>query len=196
MKSVTATRAKNNFGLLLEFCAESPVAVERHGRVVAYLVAPKDFNPEARDLFISLAMRLRSCGAVYATVFGSIAQGEQQFGSDLDLAVSTGSVLRPQQRLKMVDAAAQLAGRSVDLIDLEEARGLIFTRAMQGREILCIDAADRQRLISRLIRARTDRRVTSMAAAASRAALFAQWLLAILTSSRQSFVKSPAELSG
>ena len=44
MKQNDATAAKNRFGRLLEAVASGPVAVTRHARVVAWVVAPKDFT--------------------------------------------------------------------------------------------------------------------------------------------------------
>ena len=43
MKSVAATEAKNRFGRVLEQAMQGTVAIERHGRVVAYLVPARDY---------------------------------------------------------------------------------------------------------------------------------------------------------
>lgn len=43
MKSVAATEAKNRFGEVLEQAMHGAVAIERHGRVVAYLVPARDY---------------------------------------------------------------------------------------------------------------------------------------------------------
>ncbi|MBE0615675.1 MAG: type II toxin-antitoxin system Phd/YefM family antitoxin [Burkholderiales bacterium] len=43
METFDTTSAKNRFGQLLEASSHAPVAIERHDRVVAYLVAPKAF---------------------------------------------------------------------------------------------------------------------------------------------------------
>ncbi|MGP1679505.1 MAG: type II toxin-antitoxin system Phd/YefM family antitoxin, partial [Burkholderiales bacterium] len=75
MKTFDATSAKNRFGQLIEACSHAPVAIERHGRVVAYLVAPKEFPTPPEPMEGRLASRLREAGAVYATVFGSVARG-------------------------------------------------------------------------------------------------------------------------
>ena len=58
MDTIDATAAKNRFGHLLEACARAPVAVERHGRVVAYVVGPA-LMPAARPLEERLADCLR-----------------------------------------------------------------------------------------------------------------------------------------
>ena len=44
MKTVTATLLKNNLGEVLARAALAPVAIERHGRVVAWLVPPPVAN--------------------------------------------------------------------------------------------------------------------------------------------------------
>ena len=43
MKTVAATEAKNLFGRVLEQAMHGAVAIERHGRVVAYLVPARDY---------------------------------------------------------------------------------------------------------------------------------------------------------
>ena len=43
MKTVAATEAKNRFGQVLEQAMHGAVAIERHGRVVAYLVPARDY---------------------------------------------------------------------------------------------------------------------------------------------------------
>lgn len=53
MKQITASHAKQNFGELLEACADQPVAIGRHGRVRAVICSPEVFNrhsPEADAL--------------------------------------------------------------------------------------------------------------------------------------------------
>lgn len=43
MKTVAATEAKNRFGQVLEQAMHGAVAIERHGRVVAYVVPARDY---------------------------------------------------------------------------------------------------------------------------------------------------------
>ena len=71
MQTRDATAAKNRFGEVLEACARAPVAIERHGRVVAYVVGLADFRATAQGTEDVLAGRLRAAGVVYATVFGT-----------------------------------------------------------------------------------------------------------------------------
>ncbi len=173
MKMFDATAAKNRFGQLLEACTHAPVAIERHGRIVAYVVAPKDFAAQPQSMEERLASRLRVAGAVYATVFGSVARGEARVDSDIDVAVSFGKPMSSDLRMAVIGIVADVAGRSVDLVDLDSAGGLILARALGGAEILCERVAARQRMITRVQRSEDDRISAAIAARAARAGLFA-----------------------
>ena len=173
MKTFDATSAKNRFGQLLEACADAPVAIERHGRIVAYLVAPGDFSALSQTLEDKLARRLRAAGVAYATVFGSVARGEALPDSDIDVALSFGKPMSSDLRLAMIGIVADVSGRSADLIDLETAKGVILARALGGTELFCDSVASRQRMIDKVRRAEDDRLSAAMAARAARAGLFA-----------------------
>lgn len=173
MKTFDATSAKNRFGQLLEACTHAPVAIERHGRVVAYLVAPRAFPPQPEPMEARLAGRLREAGAVYATVFGSVARGEARADSDIDVAVSFGKPMSPDLRMATMAIVAAVSGRSADVIDLETAGGLILARALGGREIHCDDVATRQRMIAKAKLAEDERLSAARAVRAARARLFA-----------------------
>lgn len=173
MGTFNATSAKNRFGRLLEACAEGPVAIERHGRVVAHVVAPKDFEAARRPLVERLAERLAAVGAKYAAIFGSVARGEADADSDLDLALSFGKPMSADLRAAMIGLAADVAGRPVDLVDLETAPPLLLARALGGSEILCDVVETRQRMIRKLVRTVGDRHAAALAARAARKGLFA-----------------------
>ena len=173
MRTFAATSAKNRFGQLIEACAHAPVAIERHGRVVAYVVGPRDFSAVPQAMEDRLASRLRAAGATYATVFGSLARGQALPDSDIDVAVSFGKPMGSELRMAVVGIVADVSGRSVDLIDLESADGLIRQRALGGTEILCDSVAIRQRMIAKVQRSEDDRLSAAMAARGARAALFA-----------------------
>jgi predicted nucleotidyltransferase len=173
MKTFDATSAKNRFGQLLEACAHAPVAIERHGRVVAYLVGPGDYAALSQAVEDKLASRLRAAGAVYATVFGSMARGQALADSDIDVAVSFGKPMSSDLRMAMMGIVADASGRSVDLIDLESADALIRARALGGSEILCDSLATRQRMIAKVQRSEDDRLSAAMAGRVARARLFA-----------------------
>lgn len=168
-----ATGAKNRFGQLLEATAHGPVAIERHGRVVAWVLSPRDFPEPPAPLKERLAGRLRAAGAVYATLFGSLATGRQRSDSDIDVAVSFGKPMTSDLRMAVTGLVAEIAGRSVDLIDLEKAEGLILARALEGSEILCDSVATRQRMATRLHRGEDDRRSIERATRHARKGLFA-----------------------
>ncbi len=173
MKTFDATSAKNRFGQLLEACSHAPVAIERHGRVVAYLVAPKEFSAAPEPMEDRLASRLREAGAVYATVFGSVARGEARADSDIDVAVSFGKPMSSDLRMAVIGIAAAASGRSADVIDLEAVGGLVLARALGGREIYCDDVATRQRMIAKVQRSEDERLSAAKAVRAARAGLFA-----------------------
>ena len=173
MKAFDATAAKNRFGDLLEACAKAPVAIKRHGRIVAYVVGPGDFAAVPQPMEDRLASRLRAAGAAYATVFGSVGRGQALPGSDIDVAVSFGKPMSSDLRMAVLGIVADVSGRSVDLIDLESADALIRARALGGTEILCDSPATRQRMIAKVQRSEDDRLSAAIAARAARAGLFA-----------------------
>jgi len=173
MKAFDATAAKNRFGDLLEACAKAPVAIKRHGRIVAYVVGPGDFAAAPQAMEDRLASRLRAAGAAYATVFGSVGRGQALPGSDIDVAVSFGKPMSSDLRMAVLGIVADVSGRSVDLIDLESADALIRARALGGTEILCDSPATRQRMIAKVQRSEDDRLSAAIAARAARAGLFA-----------------------
>ena len=172
MKTFAATSAKNRFGQLLEACAHAPVAIERHGRIVAYVVGPGDFSAVPQKMEDRLASRLRAAGVTYATVFGSVARGQARPDSDIDVAVSFGKPMSSDLRMAVLGIIADVSGRSVDLIDLESAEGLIRERALGGTEILCDSVAIRQRMIAKVQRSEDDRLSAALAARSARARLF------------------------
>ncbi|MEI6546893.1 MAG: nucleotidyltransferase domain-containing protein [Burkholderiales bacterium] len=85
----------------------------------------------------TLADRLRTLGVRYATVFGSVAANQARPDSDIDVAVLAREPLRTADRERFMTAIAESTGRSVDLIDLSTAGGLVLDRALSGREIVC-----------------------------------------------------------
>ena len=172
MKTLDATSAKNRFGQLLEACVRAPVAIERHGRVVAYVVSPETFAATPQRGEEVLASRLRAAGAVYAAVFGSVSRGQARQDSDIDVAVSFGKPMSADLRMAVTGIVAEASGRSVDLIDLETADGLILARALGGTEILCDRAQTRQRMGARLLRSEDARLSAARAARSARATLF------------------------
>ncbi len=176
MQTFDATTAKNQFGRLLDACANAPVAIERHGRVVAYVLGagqmPQTGLAET-SLDARLARRLTAAGVVYATVFGSLARGTARADSDIDVAVSFGRPMSADLRMAMIGLIADEARRPVDLIDLETASPLILARALAGREILCDASPTRLRMATELQRTEDARLTAARAARRARAGLFA-----------------------
>ncbi len=99
-------------------------------------------------------------------------RGAARRDSDIDIAVSFGKPISSDLREALIGIVADVAGRAVDLVDLETARGLVFTRGMRGKEILCDEVATRRRLIERLQRFEDENRNIAIAAKAARKALF------------------------
>ncbi len=73
-------------------------------------------NNQTNNLIERAAAELRTAGASEIYVFGSAAKGADLAGSDLDLAVSG---LPPAIFYRMGARISDLAGRSIDLIDLD-----------------------------------------------------------------------------
>lgn len=69
---------------------------------------PNEITPEFLDA-------LRACGITEAYVFGSVARGEAQPGSDLDLLVTFDPPITMFQRMDVADALSRLCGRRIDL---------------------------------------------------------------------------------
>ena len=75
-----------------------------------------------------------------AVLFGSLAQGEADRDSDLDLAVGTDHPLATHEKIQLIAELAEALGRPVDLVDIylagEPLLGQIVTR---GKKILGAD---------------------------------------------------------
>ena len=176
METFDATTAKNHFGRLLEACSKAPVAIERHGRVVAHVIGAGQM-PQAQAVETSLnarlAQRLTAAGAIYATVFGSLARGTDRADSDIDVAASFGRPMSSDLRMAMIGLIAHEARRPVDLVDLETAGPLILARALAGQEILCDASTARLRMATKLQRTEDARLTAARVARSARAGLFA-----------------------
>lgn len=84
-----------------------------------------------------IARVLRGAGISYALLFGSAGSGALGGQSDLDIAVAGDAPLSSAQREALIGSLALVARRPIDLVDLKAARGVVFARALQGREIFC-----------------------------------------------------------
>jgi len=80
---------------------------------------------------------LRSCGVIYAVLFGSASRGELRPDSDLDIAVAAAGPISAAMRYDIINLVSGIAGRPVDLVDLKTARGVVLARALRGKELFC-----------------------------------------------------------
>jgi predicted nucleotidyltransferase len=90
---------------------------------------------------------------VFATVFGSVAEGTQRPDSDLDIGVLADAPLGPQRRQQLIREMAQVTGRPVDLVDLHDAGPVVLLSALRGQRLLGRGSAANAAL---LVRAWTD----------------------------------------
>lgn len=88
-------------------------------------------NIQMTDLLQRAAAELKRAGAREIYVFGSAARGNSDAGSDVDLAVSG---LPPAVFYRMGALISDLAGRSVDLVDLDN--NTPFTRYLRAENEL------------------------------------------------------------
>ena len=75
-----------------------------------------------KESVLAAARLLRSMGASEVFVFGSVTAGELRPGSDIDMAVSG---LPAQVYFSAISRAADLIGRPVDLVDLDDDTPLV-----------------------------------------------------------------------
>lgn len=89
----------------------------------------------------SLTRILESHGAVQlAILFGSVAKGEAQHESDLDVAVHYRQSMSAETRLQLIKELALLSGRPVDLVDLETVgEPLLGQILLHGQRLLGSD---------------------------------------------------------
>jgi uncharacterized protein len=109
-------------------------------------------------------------GLELAVVFGSVAQGNARFDSDLDIAVRYVAPLNADEKFTLIRALGAASGRPVDLIDLRTAGPIVARQALTGGKRIfgsdtsfatqlsrtLIDYADFAPLIERTLRERRD----------------------------------------
>ena len=109
-------------------------------------------------------------GLELAVVFGSVAQGNARFDSDLDIAVRYAAPLSADEKLTLIRALGAASGRPVDLIDLRTGGPIVARQALTtGKRLFgtntdfatqlsrtLIDYADFAPLIERTLRERRD----------------------------------------
>lgn len=89
------------------------------------------------DELAQVTQVLRAHRVIYALIFGSAARDELRSESDVDIAICGNGAFSSQENYALVSRLAVVLRRPVDLIDLRVARGLVFARALQGKELFC-----------------------------------------------------------
>jgi len=83
-----------------------------------------------------------------AVLFGSAACGRLRFDSDVDVAIAGESNISLERQQEIRIALSRKLRREVDIIDLRQARGLIFYQALtKGIIVMARD----QRLLARMM---------------------------------------------
>jgi predicted nucleotidyltransferase len=76
-------------------------------------------------------------GIRQAVVFGSVASGKANPGSDLDIAVEADRPLSAAEKMRLIADLAVATGRPIDLIDLKTAGEPLLGQILQhGQRIL------------------------------------------------------------
>jgi predicted nucleotidyltransferase len=73
-------------------------------------------------------------------LFGSLANGQETFNSDLDIAVAKEKSLQAAEKQVLIEELAVAFGRPVDLIDLQATSGTLLHQILTtGELIFCHD---------------------------------------------------------
>ena len=85
-----------------------------------------------------------------AYVFGSVAKNTAKPNSDIDLAVLCEK-LDAQEKLRLLQAVADLTERTVDWVDLKSAGTVVALEALKGKRLIGTDERHAQLLTRTLI---------------------------------------------
>jgi predicted nucleotidyltransferase len=85
-----------------------------------------------------------------AYVFGSVAKNTAKPNSDIDLAVLCEK-LDAQEKLRLLQAVADLTERTVDWVDLKSAGTVVALEALKGKRLIGTDEQHAQLLTRTLI---------------------------------------------
>ena len=101
----------------------------------------------------ALAQRLRGEPDLrVAIVFGSVASGEAEFDSDVDVAVMMARRMSGERRIALLQLIEAATGRPVDLVDLRDAGVAVMRAALNdGRVLVCRDSRDLDMLRSKMV---------------------------------------------
>lgn len=87
-----------------------------------------------------------------ALLIGSYGTERMRPDSDVDLAVSIGRQMSPEERIQLTQKLAEATHRPVDLIDLETAHGLMLKQSLRlGKPLIPSRPATFERLLKRMI---------------------------------------------
>lgn len=87
-----------------------------------------------------------------ALLIGSYGSKHARPDSDVDLAVSAGRPFTTEERFSLTQKLAAATHRSIDLIDLETAHGLILKQALRhGKALIPSQPLTFERLLKRMI---------------------------------------------
>ncbi|OQC68420.1 MAG: hypothetical protein BWX48_00022 [Verrucomicrobia bacterium ADurb.Bin006] len=85
-------------------------------------------------------------------LFGSLNGASPRFDSDLDLAVAEQGPMDSRRKQALIEDLAVASGRSVDLVDLHTAHGLLLRSILgTGRMLVCRDRNLYATLIRRML---------------------------------------------
>jgi len=109
-------------------------------------------NALPQDTLLNLAIQtgIISMAEVRLVIlFGSLATGTANAGSDLDIAIDAGHPLTAVEKIALIDDLAEKTGRPIDLVDIQTVgEPLLGQILLHGKRILGSDT-DYARLLSR-----------------------------------------------
>lgn len=77
-----------------------------------------------------------------AILFGSLASGQGQRDSDVDLAIDAGQPLTVDTKITLIEELAERTGRPIDLVDLQTVGEPLLGQILEyGRRLLGSDSA-------------------------------------------------------
>jgi predicted nucleotidyltransferase len=90
-------------------------------------------------------------------LFGSVAEREEDFESDLDIAVAGSAALGATEKENLIEQLAAVVSRPVDLIDLQLTSGTLLHQILtKGKLMYCEDDLLYARLINKMLFNQTD----------------------------------------
>lgn len=113
-------------------------------------MAPHDY-PQAEVPERLAAVLSAQPDILFATLFGSVAQGTARPDSDVDVGVFANTSLTPQRKQQLIAQLAEVSGRPVDLVDLHDAGPVVLRSALSGRRPVGKGSAANAALWSRAV---------------------------------------------